>query len=104
MQVERRCVALIRATELGVTAIADGDVLQAAVDDEIDERGGSENAVGDEIPAEPVEAGADERANDDDGETNFGIEILADVEVSAAADRAAIDQLVIAHRLADRQG
>ena len=78
----------IGAAELGVAAIADGQVLQPAVDDEIDQRGGGEDAVGDEVAAEPVEDAADRRADDDDREPDLRIEVLADVEVARPADRA----------------
>jgi hypothetical protein len=46
-----------------------------------------ENAVCDEILAKPVEHRADERADDDNGETQLRVEILPDVEIAAEADR-----------------
>src|SRR5262245_25150184 len=45
VQIERRGAALVCAAKLSMTAIADGDILQTTIDDEIDERGRSENAV-----------------------------------------------------------
>src|SRR2546425_1903887 len=103
VKIEGRRAAFVFAAELGVTAVADGEVLQSAIHDEIDERRRPENAVRDQIAAEPVEARADERADDDDGEADLGIEVLADVEIGAGTDRTAIDGGVGAHRLADRQ-
>ena len=41
--------ARVAAAELGVAAVADGQILQPPVDDQIDERGAAEDAVGDEI-------------------------------------------------------
>src|SRR5262245_49210482 len=64
VQVERRRFADVRAPELGVASIADRDVLEPPVDDEIDERGGCQDPVRDEIAAEPIEGGADQRADD----------------------------------------
>ena len=66
MEVEGGRGPRIGAAELGVAAIADGDVLQASVDHEIDERRASEDAVRDQIAAEPVEHGADDRARGDE--------------------------------------
>ena len=54
-------VRALGAAELGVAAVADGEILQPAVDDQIDERRGGEDAVGDEIALEPVEDRADRR-------------------------------------------
>src|SRR4051812_29633094 len=92
MQVERRCTVRERTAELRVAAIAHRQILQPSVDRQIDQRRRRENAVGDEIAAEPVEAGADQRADDDNREPQLGIEILAQVEVAAFTDRAAIDR------------
>ena len=60
-----------------------------------------EDAVGDEIFAEPVEAGADQTATDDDRQSELGIEILADVEVPARADRTRVNARVAAKTLAE---
>jgi len=103
VQVEGGRAAFVLAAELGVTAVADGEVLQSAIHDEIDERRRPENAVRDQIAAEPVEAGADERADDDDGEADLGIEVLADVEIGTGTDGTAIDGGAGAHRPGDRQ-
>ena len=92
-------VARVRAAELGVAAVADGQILQPAVDEQIDQRGGGEDAVGDEIALEPVERRADHDADDHDGEAHLRIEVLAAVEVGAAADGAAIDVAARPHRV-----
>src|SRR3954452_13439652 len=65
MQVEGGGGAAIRAAELGVAALADRHVLETTVDDEIDERRRAQDAVGDQVLAEPVEPGADQGADDD---------------------------------------
>ncbi len=103
MQVERRRRARVIAAEFGVAAVADRDVFQPPVDDEIDQRRGGKDAIGDEVAAEPIERSADRRADDHDGEADFRIEVLSDVEVAAVADRAAIDAAVAANRVAPRQ-
>jgi hypothetical protein len=72
-------------------------------DDEIDEDGGGENAVGDEIAALPVESRADQRADDHQRQTLLRIEILARVEVAAGTDRAAIDGAILADSVAELQ-
>ena len=64
VEVEGGRGARIGAAEFGVTTITDGDVLQASVHHEIDERRASEDGVRDQIAAEPVEHGADDRARD----------------------------------------
>ena len=91
MKVECPRRALVAAAEFGVAPIADGHVVQPAVDNEIHEDGSGENRVRDQIASEPVERAADERPDGDDGQADFRIEILADIEVLAGADRAAID-------------
>src|SRR5262249_54027676 len=93
----------VRAAELRVAAIADGDVLEPAVDDEIDERGGTENAVRDEILAEPVKDGADQCADNDHGEADLRIEVFPRVEVAAGAYGTAIDRPIAAYGVGHRQ-
>ena len=93
--------ARVGAAEFRVTAVADGQILQPSVDNEIDERRRGENAVGDQVAAEPVEHSADQRADDDDRQSDLRIEVLSDVEVSAAADRAPIDGAIGLDRVAD---
>src|SRR6266566_189391 len=102
MKIEGGRGPLVGAAEFGVAAVADGDVPEPSVDDEIDQRGGAENPVRDEILAEPVEHAARQRADDDDREADFRIEVLADVEIAAAADRTAIYGAILAHAVADR--
>src|SRR6185436_5222242 len=75
MQIEVGCCPLILPPELGVASIAYGDVPQTAVDDQVDERGGRKDAVGNEVFAKPVEHGADERADDNDRQPHLRIEI-----------------------------
>ena len=58
----------------------------------IDRRRG-ENAVGNQVALEPVEARADDDADDDNRQAQLRIEVLAAVEVGAAAHRTAIDAL-----------
>src|SRR5207253_6772330 len=87
MQIERRRGSDIRAAEFGVAAIADRQIFQSTVDKQIDEHGAGENAVRQEIAAEPVEGAADKRANDDDGQSHLGIEIFSTVEVGAVTHR-----------------
>ena len=103
MQVEGGRGARVAAAKFRVAAVADGDVLQPPVHDQIDQRRGREDAVRDQIAAEPVEAGADQGADDDDGEADLRIEILADVEIGAVADGAAIDRAIFAQRRRDVQ-
>ena len=104
VQVERGRGSGVGAAEFSVAAVADGQVLQPTVDNQIDERGTGENAVRDQISSEPVEAGADQRADDHDGQPDFGIEILSTVEVCAVTDRTPIDAVIQPHRVADLQG
>ena len=94
---------LVFAAELAVASIADRDIAEAPVDEQVDQRGASEDAVGNQIFPKPVEDGADERADDDDREADFGIEVLADVEVAAAAYGTDIDTRIAAHRVAEVQ-
>ena len=101
VQIERRRGLRIGAAEFGVAAVADRQVLQPAVDDEIDQRGGGKNAVRDEIAAEPVEHPADQRADDHHGQPDLGIEILAAVKVGAVTHRTAIHGAIEPERLAD---
>ena len=59
-----------RRRGIRVAAIADGQILQPSVDDQIDQRGGAENAVGDQIAARTSRTRAlIERADDHDGQT-----------------------------------
>src|SRR5687767_8163257 len=95
------CGPLGFTAELAVAPIADRDIAEAPVDEQIDQRGASEDAVGDQIFCKPVEDGADEGADDDDREADFGIEVLADVEVAAAAYGTNIDTRIAAHRVAE---
>src|SRR5437870_12573057 len=103
MEIEGGRRARVSAAEFGVAAIADGQSFQATGDDEIDERSGGEDRVRGEILAEPVERAADDGADDDHGEADFGIEVFARVEVGAVTDRASIDAAVRPHRLGDGQ-
>ena len=100
-----KCAAVrsVLPAELAVASIADGDIAEAAVDEQIDQRRAAQDAVGDQIFPEPVEDRADQRADDDDREADFGIEVLADVEVGAAANRTHVDARVAAKRVAERQ-
>src|SRR5262249_41729742 len=50
----------VGSAEFRVAAIADGEILEPPVDNQVDERGGGEDAVGDQVAAVPVEAGADQ--------------------------------------------
>ena len=86
-----------------MAAVADRQVLQPPVDREIDQRGSAKDGVGDQIAAEPVEGRADQRTGDDDGETEFRIEILAQVEVAAVTHGTTIDRAAGAHRIGHRQ-
>jgi hypothetical protein len=81
-----------------VAAVTHGQVLQPAVDDEIDERGAAQDGIRHEVPAEPVEEGADEGADDDDGQAQPGIEVLAQIEIPAAAERADINGAILSYR------
>ena len=56
VQVEGPRRPVVAAAELGVAPVADGEVAQPAVDGEVDEGGGGENAVGDEVEAEVIES------------------------------------------------
>src|SRR5436190_12345889 len=102
VQIESPRPPFVGAAKFAVAAIANGQILQAAVDDQIDQRRRGEDGVGDEIAADPVETGARERADNDDGETEFRIEILAHVEIAAAAHGTTIDRTIGADGAADR--
>jgi hypothetical protein len=52
------------------------------------------------IAPEPAKAAADERADDHDGQPDFGIEILSTV-VGAVTNRTAIHRLIQPHRVAE---
>src|SRR5262245_23645055 len=81
-----------------MTAVAHRHFLQAPVDDEIDERGNREDAVRDEITLEPVEQRADRRADDDDRQADLGVEVLADIEITAGAHRTLVDDFIGTNR------
>src|SRR5882757_3875982 len=98
MEVEGRRRPLVRASKLGVAAVADRDVLQTAIDSEIYQRGAPQQAVGHQVAAEAIENRADRRADDDDGEPDFRREILPDVEIAALTDGAAIHAAIVANR------
>src|SRR5439155_11584604 len=70
VQIEVRSRTPIFSAKLRVAAIAHGDIAETPVDDKINQCGKRENAVGDKVSTEPVEAGADERADDDDREAD----------------------------------
>src|SRR5262249_19166271 len=97
VEVEGRSTSLIPAAEFAAAAVAPRHVLQTTVTTATDHGSDGQNAVGDEIAAEPVEAGADERADDDDRQPDLWIEVLANVEVRALADRASIDGAILGH-------
>ena len=103
VQVELRSRPFVRAAELGVAPVADGDVFQPRVDHEIDHHGAGQDAVRNEIAAQPVERAADGRADDDDREADLRIEILPRIEIGARTDRASIDGAVRANRGGDGQ-
>src|SRR5262249_10292253 len=103
VQIEGGGGAFVCAAKLRVAAITDRAVLQPSVDDEIDEDGGGENAVRDQVAAEVIKAGADRPADDHDGQAHLRVEVLARVEVGAAAHRAAVDGGIAALGLGDAQ-
>ena len=103
MEIEGGRGARVAAAKFGMAAIADGEVFEAAVDNEIDECRGGQQTVRDQVAAEPVEHRADGRAGDDDREPGFGIEVFSRVEVRALTYRAGVDARVVTNRLADRQ-
>src|SRR5579872_3856201 len=77
-----------------MASVADGEILQTAVHDQIDQRRRRENRIGNEIAAEPVEHRTDCRADNDDRQADLRIEILARVEVAAATYRATINRAI----------
>src|SRR5205807_4963037 len=91
MEVEVRRRPLIATAELRVAAVADRHITETAVHDQIDEHRKRQNAVGDQVAAEPVKDRADERADDNDREAHLRIEVLPDVKIPAAADGTVID-------------
>ena len=103
MKVERRRRARIGTAKFTVTAVTDGDVLQSSIDNQIDQRRRRENAVGNDVAAEPIKYPADQRTDDDNGQADSWIEVLPDVEVSAVADWTSIDRRVTANRSRKRQ-
>lgn len=90
MQIEVRRRAAVVTAEFRVAAVAYGDVAEPAVDYQIDQRRRGQNAVRDQIAAEPVEARADRSADDDHGETHFRVEVFSQIEISTAAHRARV--------------
>src|SRR5438105_2419076 len=103
MEVEVRRRPLIATAELRVAAVADRHITEAPVHDQIDEHRERQNAIGDQVAAEPVEDRADERADDDDGEAHLRVEVLPDVKIGAAAHGTDIDLRVGRQRAAERQ-
>ena len=103
MQVESWRAARVRTSKFGVAPVTNGHFFEAPIYDEVDERCAAQDAVGDEIAAEPVEAGADAGAHDDDRQSHLRIEIFARVEIFAATHRTSIDRAIVADRFADRQ-
>ena len=103
MKIESRCGARISTPKFSVAPVADGEILQPSVDNEIDERRAGENAVRDEIASEPVEDAAGERAGDHHAQPDLGIEILSAVELGAVTHRTAIYSLIRPQRVADLQ-
>jgi hypothetical protein len=103
VQIEGGRGARVAAAEFGMAAIADGEVFEPAVDNEIDEGRGGQQAVRDYVAAKPVEHRADGRAGDDDREPDLGIEVLSRVEVRALTHRTRVDARIVTNGLADRQ-
>src|SRR2546426_2510453 len=101
VQVEGWRGARVRTSEFGVAPVTDGHFFDVPVHDEVDERCAAEDAVGDEVAAEPVEAGTDSGADDDDRQSHLRIEIFAHVEIFAATHRTSIDRAIVADRFAD---
>src|SRR3954464_7624704 len=54
VEIESRSGPRVRAAEFRVAAVTDGHVFEAPVDDQIDQRGSRQNAIGDDVAAEPV--------------------------------------------------
>src|SRR6185436_19871910 len=103
MQIECRSRPWIRTAEFRVAPVTDRHLLEPPVDDEVDERGRCENAVRDQVAAEPVERSTDHRADDDDREADFRIEVLARVKIRALAHWTYVHRTVGADRVAERQ-
>src|SRR5215471_4111681 len=76
VKIERRRGSLVGTSELRVATIADCQLGQPAVHNQVDDNSAAKNAVGDQVEAEPVERGADERADDDDREADLRVEVL----------------------------
>ena len=76
MEIERSGRSRMGAAKLGVAAVTDGEIFQPAVDHQINQRGGGEDAVRDQIAAVPIKHSADERADDDDGEWTIGDRVI----------------------------
>jgi len=74
-----------------VASIAYGDVPQAAVDEQVYERGRRQDAVSNEILTKPVKHGADECTDDDDRQPHLRIEVFSDVEIGSTANRTCVD-------------
>src|SRR4051794_31846862 len=79
VEVEGRRGSGLGAAELRVAAVADREILQSSVNEQIDKRRGGQVAVRDEIALEKVEDNADRDADDDDGQTHLGVEVLTAV-------------------------
>ena len=86
-----------------MAAIADREVLEPAVDKQINQGDDTQYAVGDEVETIPVEPGTDQGSDNHDGQTKLRVEILAKVEVAALAEWTRIDSFVCPHRISDHQ-
>jgi hypothetical protein len=84
-----------------VAPVTHGEIAEPSIHDEVDEHRNGKDAVGNQIEAEPVEASADDGADDDDGEPDARIEVLADIEIPAFADGTAIDCAISPERIAE---
>ena len=103
VQIEVRRRSFVLSPKLAVASIADGDISQTTIDDQIDQRRTGENAIRDQVLTKPVEDAADHCTDDDDRQTQFGIEVLANVEIVACANRADVDTCIVAQGLGKRE-
>jgi hypothetical protein len=103
VQIEVRRRSFVLSPKLAVAPIADGDISKAAIDNQIYQSGAGENAIRNQILTKPVEDAADHRADDDDRQTQRGIEVLAYVEVVSCANRTDVDPGIGAQGLGKRE-
>ena len=103
VKIERAGGPAVPAAKLRVAPIADGEIAEALVDREIDERGAREDRIRDKVQSEPIEPRADESTDDDDCQPDLRIKILPEVKIAASTHRTTIHPGVHSYCVAERE-